>query len=467
MMKTYGVVGLVAAMVWGGCAAFPAGNSWPRTSRLGRNIRAFRPKIGGGAGKRNEFSQPRGAITLQQALAAALMNNPRLQAAAWEVRAREAERLQAGLLPNPDLDVTAEGFGGSRVLRGVREMELSVSVSQLLWLGGQRARRERLAAMQGREAGWRYELERLAVLTETARAFITVVALQRLEDLTRKEERLVEKMVDMFQQRSQAGRIARRDVGRLRVEVRLSRVRLRLDRIRGRLLVARKKLASTWGGKEVRFERAVGRLDSPGPFPKIDAILEKVAESPKVKAWQARLETRKAAVALARAQAVPNLTVTGGVRVLPETGSVGMLVGLSLPLPIFDRNQGGIQAATFRVIQAREQVRSARVEVATLVSQAHQRVVSAQAALRRIDETILPKAEAALEGALDAYREGKADYLTVLDAQRTVVQLRVESLGARTELLQAVTDLEFLLGEPLRRTRSKKTGAEKRQGDEE
>jgi len=434
-----------------GCARFPAPTAWPETSGLGSGLNAYRPSAANPPSRTaRHFKEPTGTLTLRQALAAALVHNPELRATAWAVRAREAERLQARVLPNPELEVSVEDFGVSGNLRGAREMELTFAVRQVIWLGGHRARRTRLAARRSREAGWRYELRRLVVLTRTVQSFIAVVTAQRLVILVRREEALGRKVVQLFRERSKAGRIARRDLGLIRAEIRLSRTGLKRLQLQRQLTEARQNLAAQWGGHKPRFHHAAGRLGDRTVVPDLDRLLTRSRLSPRVRAWQARVASRRGAVDLAKAGSIPSLTITGGTRVLPDSGSVGFLVGLSIPLPFFDRNQGATRAARFRVAEARERLRGARVQIATLVTKAYENVSASKGTLRRIDTLILPKAQTAVTVALDAYREGKEGYLAVLDAQRTLVQLRVQRLSAQAGLLMGLAELELLLGEPLR-----------------
>jgi outer membrane protein, heavy metal efflux system len=442
---------LLVASPAAGCATTAAPTAWPSSSALGSDLNAYRPTHAtSSSGGQRRFKEPTGTLTLGQALAAALLRNPRLRATAWAVRAREADRLQARLLPNPELEVTVEDFGVSGDLRGIREMGLTFAVRQVIWLGGQRARRSRLAARQSRDAGWRYELERLMVLTRTVQSFIAVVTAQRLVSLVRQEETLGRKVVQLFRERSKAGRIARRDLGLIRAEIRLSRTGLKRLQMQRQLVVARQKLAAQWGGLKPRFHQAAGQLNGRAPLPDLEGLLTRTLKSPRVRAWQARVATRQAAVVLAKAGAIPSLTVTGGARVLPDSNSLGFLVGISIPLPFFDRNQGATRAARFRVVETRERLRGARVRIAALVTGAHGNVAASRGTLDRIDKLILPMAQTAVTVAVDAYREGKAGYLAVLDAQRTLVQLGVERLTAQAGLLMSLAELELLLGEPLR-----------------
>jgi cobalt-zinc-cadmium efflux system outer membrane protein len=119
-----------------------------------------------------------GTLTLHDALARALQHNPRLRAFAWEIRAREAQVQQAGRPPNPELGADLEDFAGTGLLRGFDATEVTVGLSQLVELGGDRRSRRRVAASERDLAGWDYETVRLDVLTETTQAFTAVLAAQ-------------------------------------------------------------------------------------------------------------------------------------------------------------------------------------------------------------------------------------------------------------------------------------------------
>lgn len=97
---------LILPLLSTGCAALAGPSAWPATSALGSDLKAYRPSSPLARAKRL-FAEPTGTLTLRQAMAATLLGNPELRATAWAVRAREAERLQARLLPNPELEVSA------------------------------------------------------------------------------------------------------------------------------------------------------------------------------------------------------------------------------------------------------------------------------------------------------------------------------------------------------------------------
>ena len=106
------------------------------------------------------------------------MYSPELAAFAWDVRAAEARELQAGLLPNPELEAEVENFGGNNELQGFKSAETTVQISQMFELGGKRGYRKRTAELEKNLAGWDYEIKRLDVFETITAAFWTVLAAQ-------------------------------------------------------------------------------------------------------------------------------------------------------------------------------------------------------------------------------------------------------------------------------------------------
>jgi outer membrane protein, heavy metal efflux system len=131
-----------------------------------------------------------GAITLIQAKQTVLLRNPDLQTFYYEVRVREAEILQAGLLPNPRLNVRVENTAGSGDFNGFDQSETTVQLSQRMELGDKRNLRRNSANLSKEIAEWDYEVKRLEVLTRVSISFSHVLKTQQKISLTAKGVKL-------------------------------------------------------------------------------------------------------------------------------------------------------------------------------------------------------------------------------------------------------------------------------------
>lgn len=117
-------------------------------------------------------------LSYRTALAKTLLENPGLQSYAWQVRVKEAERIQAALLPNPELEAEMENFGGTGPFEGYDSRETTIRLSQKVLLGADRMKRKRLAGLSTELAGWDYETQRLNTLTGLTQAYTSALEAQ-------------------------------------------------------------------------------------------------------------------------------------------------------------------------------------------------------------------------------------------------------------------------------------------------
>ena len=191
------------------CSTFTAGADIRPTPRsLGREFIASSTMV---------IADPqayKGDLNLHQALLMALQHNPELASSSWEVKAREAEAIQAGLRPNPDLDVEVEGFAGNGEFSDFDAAETTLMFSQLVELGRKREKRQASAILRKDLSGWDYEAKRLDVITETSKAFYTVLAAQ--DRLAQAEElgRLARQSHQVVSQRVASGKVSPLDQAR-------------------------------------------------------------------------------------------------------------------------------------------------------------------------------------------------------------------------------------------------------------
>ena len=115
LRKAWPFLGIAIMLSLTGCTVSRVDTVWPQPRPLGRNLAVFHPPRDVSSDDRTDLKieEPDGDITLRQALSLVLMKNPELAAFSWEVRAREARTLQAGLLSNPELTFDVAEFGGS------------------------------------------------------------------------------------------------------------------------------------------------------------------------------------------------------------------------------------------------------------------------------------------------------------------------------------------------------------------
>jgi len=447
-----------------------------------------------------------GAITLSQAITLVLAHNPNLAVYPYDLRAAEARQIQARKWPNPELsleveDIQLSGASGahressttglglgegrpafvsewSRETEGgsnnpFAEAEVTVNLSQVIELGGKRSRRIIAAARDRDTVTWEYEIARANILETTAKAFVAGLTAQEKCKLDQELVVLAEQVLRTVSARVDAGRVSPLEARK--AETALATARLQAENAERDLTAARSALASLWGEETARFDRLEGILESVRDIPPLAALYERITKNPDLARWGAELEKRHAAVALARSEAVPDLTVSAGYRARHASeakgngwtlGSEGiyrtrfrsesdsswdnlLVLGVSIPLPIFDRNEGAIKEAKHLAAKASAEQQAARARIHAALNMAYQELANAHASVKTLKDKVIPSADETFAAINEAYVQGKFGFLDVLDAQRTLFEVSERYLEALSAYHQNVAALERLTGESL------------------
>lgn len=439
--------------LWG-CAGGRAPAATIPQRPLGRDMPVYLPSASD-AGRPNvpAFETPTDSIYLGDAIRLALLNSPELATFAWETRAREARILQAGRAPNPVLGVVAEDFNATGLRSDIPDdqqavqPQTTIQLSQLIELGGKRTARQNLASRTRDLAAWDYEAARIDVLTRVTHAFIDVVVAQEMVTLTAQTAEIVEQVQQSVRARVVAGVVS--PIEETRADVALASVSVEANRAVTSLEATRRRLASLWGAHEATFSAGAGRLDIAPVLPSLAELTTRLADNPDLARWVTEILQREAAVAAEASKRIPDVTLAGGYRRFTDLRSNTALIGLSIPLPVFDRNSDAVKEAESRLAQAHEERRAARARVSAALGEAYGALASAHNEVTVLRATVLPGARQTFEAVAEGYRLGKFGYLDVLDAQRTLIAANSQYLRALSEYHKAVADVERLIGAPL------------------
>ena len=451
----------------------------------------------------HEPHNPTGDVTLAECLGLALMHNPEISVYAWEPRMAEASTIQAGLRPNPvlSLDVQDIGVGGqggeshtslnvalnpspamglglergntSDTPGGLDSAEISLSLSQLIELGGKRMKRLRLAQDDERVVDMDYEVLRAEVAAATAKAYYDVLVLQHRLEMAISFASFAGEAHAITQARVKAGKISPLEETRSDVELRL--IQLESEHAEHELNSARIRLAAHWGSTEPLFTKVLGALSIPAEPGSMDSFLAMIELSPDVRRWTAERGRRESELQLERANGKPGITVTAGIRSTgvggrADTANFGLstidgarlsrgdidshddhefsfMVGVSVPLPFFHRNQGRIREAELAVEQLSDRERALQVRLAANVSAEWHALIATYDEAKTLDEEILPKAQQAFGATQEGYRQGKFGLLDVLLSQRALFDTKKELLDTFARHYGAKVELERYTGQ--------------------
>ncbi len=381
-------------------------------------------------------------LGLDDARAKALAGSPAVAAALAAVQAAEGTTYQAGALPNPEIGLEVENVAGSGPYRGSTAAEYTYSLSQKLEVGGKRDARRNVAGAEGLAARHALEAARLDVARDATVAYGEVLAAQKKLKLAEAREKLAGEVLAGVGRRVGAARDPL--IYKSQAEVAQATAVLEHNQARRNVQVARRKLSAMWG------ETALTAALDP-------AILAKVAAPEKLETYMARLNAnpgllrlealrgaRENTLKLEQAQAVPDPTLSVGLRDFRENGEQAMLVGVSLPLPLFDRNRGNIARAGANIVEAEQEGRKARLDAGQALHEAWQNWQSAHAETAELATRIVPVAEKALQLAQEGYARGRFSFLEVLYAQRTLAEAQEQHIEAALRSLNASAEVARL-----------------------
>jgi cobalt-zinc-cadmium efflux system outer membrane protein len=393
------------------------------------------------------ITEPTGVLTLREALALALSENPELAAFAWQERVNEARILQAGLRHNPELGLQVEDVLGTGDFRDGREAQTTLQLSQVIELGKKRAARAEVASQSRGIMQSGYELKRVEVLGDVTQRFIRVVANQHALDLALTNRQLAADALRTVQERVTAGKGSALE--ERKAQVALAQGELLVEGARHELNAARKKLSASWRSTQPVFEKAEADLFARKPIPPFEGLVNRISNSPEIARWVSEKKLREAEVKLAEARRVPSVTVGGGIRRLEGPGDEAFVFSLSMPLQLFDRNQGGAAEARALLGRTEAEQKAAEVRLGMVLLGLYEEMAHDAHIMEGVQKEILPKAEDALAISREGFSQGRFSYLEVLDAQRTIFDVKQEYIRAATSYHQFLVELERLIGQPL------------------
>jgi cobalt-zinc-cadmium efflux system outer membrane protein len=388
--------------------------------------------------------EPLSRVSLDEALQLALRQNPTLRAQAASFASTRAGEITAGLRPNPTVNFLAEQFGGAT---SASQVQYTVNVGQPIELGGKRERRLDSARAATRVAGHQLDDVRRQTVLAVKSAFAGVLLAR--EQLALAEQNL--KTLDETE-RLQRLRVEKGDLSELEL-LRIQVQRFTFERdasdARQTLQAAKIALRAAAGATSLApdFE-VVGELAFKEiPLDRTALLRAALDNRPDLRAAEADRERARADHRLARANAWWDITPQLEYQRLGPDNTIGF--GFSLPIRIFDRNQGEIartQSEVARVDAVREatalQVLAAVDTDLALAATQHDRVVL-------LRDNYLPKATRARDTVDYAYRRGGASLLDFLDAQRSYRETSLAHLQALGSYLSAVYQLEADIGQPV------------------
>ncbi|MCV4264090.1 TolC family protein [Pseudomonas capsici] len=378
------------------------------------------------------------SITLSDALDTAFSMNPDLAAARREIDIALGERQQAGLIPNPELSWEMEDTRKAT-------STTTIAISQALELGGKRGARVDVASRAQDVAALELEQRGNALRSEVTQAFYAALRAQAGLDLALESQALAERGLKVAEGRIQAGKSS--PVEATRAQVQLAETRLQVRQAQIAKSAAWRELSQIMGQSQTSFERLHSPNLSPGKAPHGPTLLNEIKQTAELRLAETRIALGEAQLGSQKAQRIPDLTVSVGSQYSREDRERVNVVGFSVPIPLFDRNQGNVLAAARRADQSRDLRNSVELKLRTQTQLAVDQWDTAAQEAESFTRVILPAAQQAVDTATRGFEMGKFGFLEVLDAQRTLIAARSQYLESLARAADARVVIERIYGD--------------------
>lgn len=363
--------------------------------------------------------------------------SPALRQAIAEIEVSRGKALQAGLYPNPVLSGGSPQWGGSG-------SQFYGQLSQEIVSRGKLRLNRAAAGREVAQAELRFVLMRFELLTAVRQGFYAVLAGQRRLEILSHLVDVAKLSEDSIARLERGGEATRADL--LLIQIERERAELALENAQATLEASRRRLAAVMGVPETPVGEVAGELASPAvdfaDLARRSGVLDSNAlvQIAQVEADRTRILLRRAQV-----EPWPNVTVSGGY--MQEAGFPNHLglFAVEMPIPVWNRNQGGVRAARAAVSSAGEQVQRTYNDLAAQLATAVGRYEAASQQTRRIQNAIIPKARESLELTRKGVAAGQFGFLTLLQAQRSNAEADLGLIQSLEALWTSAAEIAGLL----------------------
>jgi cobalt-zinc-cadmium efflux system outer membrane protein len=377
-------------------------------------------------------------LSLHEAIRLAQQYHPDIAAAKKEIAATEASLRQAGLLRNPELVAMMEDARSEN-------RSTTWQLNQAIELGGKRRARISTA-----ESGLNIAKIDFNIMLNEIRATVTtrfneVLIAQERQRLALTSLELTQRAYSAAKKQVTVGKVAPLEESKARVAQ--SSAQLELAKSESELMMARQRLQSILGNHVNQTTELIGRFDTLPLLPDGLDLERHLTQSPQIIKAKIEVEKRVAMADVERSKQIPDVTLSLGAKREQLTGRQQPMIGVSIPISLFDRNQGNVQESISRLDKAKDELQSTQIHVRNELMQAHQRLRFAidEAQLSKSD--VVPNAQNAFELALKGFEFGKFNFLDVLDAQRSLLAAKAQYLRSCGDAHLAAADIQRLLND--------------------
>ena len=386
------------------------------------------------------------SVTLDEALARTLDANPALAANGYRIDAAFGRFEQAGVAPNPVLDLAINDALGTDDFRGVRGVETTLSI---IWSLERGVRLRQIDAARADISLREVEAQvmHLDAAAETARRFLACLAFQARLVNSAEAIRLAEQTVEAVRARVAAGGATQAELSR--AEAGLVRAQLLEEDYEHELVSANHRLSEQWGETQPDFGRVAGDVQVLPAVEPLETLRSRVDANPDIAFFMTQRRLAEAELNVARARSRPDWQLRAGVRRFEATDDFAVVGEITVPVGTRDRYLGRIAETFADMARASGDARATRVRIETALFVLYQELLHDVAVAAILRDRLIPLLASALADTRRAYELGRSSYFDLSAVQSELLQARNELLETSIDAHGLVVEIERLTGVPI------------------
>lgn len=388
------------------------------------------------------------ALTLDQAWNRIKTSNPTIASSQSSINAAQGQQVQAGLIPNPTFNTVQGSIPGFGSYSNNPNAQSTYSISQVIELGGKRSGRRSVADAQFEQARINYRINNAELFAQVVDAFLNVAEAEEKLKLNDRGIGLNKKTVNTIQQRIDAGRTSELDLQAGKIA--LNNNYLEKATIKAELASAKYSLARFWNGSDHDIQAIITPSVKGMPLKDLSYYLVQTNKNWQLQASSQAEKIAQAEIKLAEAKRYPDITVGVGIdhyfQNSDPKGHNAVMGELSVPIPIFDRNQGNVATAHENYNKSFSETRNNELLLKKAIVNTYQVAMQAKNQINILRKGIVPQSRNSLELAKMGYERGKYSYLDLLSAQQKLIDAQMREISAIFMYRKAWFTLQILIG---------------------
>jgi cobalt-zinc-cadmium efflux system outer membrane protein len=378
------------------------------------------------------------ALDFEEAQRRVLAFSPQLKMASADIDAYAGDLKQATLYPNPIFSFESKGI--DNWTRNGKGSELTYELTQPIEMGGKRGIRKKIATYDYYAAWIKHETVKRAILNTFSRLFINVVAAQEILHFAQERQQIGQYVLKVTQEKFEAGKASLMQY--TKAQMLHSQVLLEEEQARLELALAKQQLALLWGSSCADFDAITYPLyEISTPLP-LSHYYQTLDDQPNLIQAKYELLAAQKNVQLEKSYRIPDVNLSLGYTT--EDDKKGIVVGLGLPLPIFNQNQGNIAKSYARASKFESQLQAVEFELKSMIAERYRELLRAYQTVITLEKTALQMARQLCIMAEEGYREGKFEYQDVLNVHLDRLEIETRHLTSVMQYHYKNFDLSYL-----------------------